>query len=120
MARKEPFKRISVSDRIYEALDARRREETKDEFRPLPMNSYAEKILWDYAQGKLPKTLSGVAGPTSVEEISSQSVLQGLFEKEPKDLTGEEVEMILELGRRAQQKLDLEEELSRPRKKKSA
>lgn len=70
MVRKEPFKRISVADRIYEALDARRREETKDEFRPLPMNAYAEKILWDYAQGKLIR-----AGSSQVRgEVLSQVV----------------------------------------------
>lgn len=53
MARKEPFKRISVADRIYEAVDKRRREDYSKEFRPLAMNAYCEKILWDFARGEL-------------------------------------------------------------------
>ena len=53
MARKEPFKRIMVSDRIYDAVDRRRKADSEGEFRPLAMNAYCEKILWDYAQGKM-------------------------------------------------------------------
>jgi hypothetical protein len=52
MARKDPFKRISVADRILEALEKRRREEHEADYRVPPMNAFCERILWDYATGK--------------------------------------------------------------------
>lgn len=72
MARKEPFKRVSVADRIYDALDTKRLEESKDDFRPLPMNAYCEKILWDYAQGKLIRSelIQSGAGGARVVDVS--------------------------------------------------
>ena len=62
MPRKEPFKTIMISLRIYEAVNRRRFEENKDEFRPLKMNPFCEKILWDYAQGKFSRAESAEGG----------------------------------------------------------
>lgn len=68
MARKEPFKRISVADRIYAALNKKRLADSEGEFRPLPMNAYCERILWDFATGRIVRK---EADPADVPGLSS-------------------------------------------------
>jgi len=53
MARKDPFRRFSVLERICLALERKRGEEFADKPRVPPLNAYVEDVLWDFATGKL-------------------------------------------------------------------
>lgn len=53
MARKSPFRNVRVGTHILEALEGLMAEENRKVFRPLTMNAFCEKILWDYATGKI-------------------------------------------------------------------
>lgn len=52
MARKN-FKPIRVSNRILGALEAFRKVESERSYKEIPMNSFCEAVLWDFATGKL-------------------------------------------------------------------
>lgn len=68
MSRKDPFRTVRIREAILDLLKPLLEGENNDQFRPLSLNAYCEKILWDYAQGKLisnqpmgrkPKVLEG-------------------------------------------------------------
>lgn len=52
MARKDPFQTLRIRKVILDLLRPLLEGENKDQFRPLSLNAYCEKILWDYAQGQ--------------------------------------------------------------------
>lgn len=66
MVRKDPYKRISVADRIYEVLERKRQQEYAGAFRIPPMNAYCEQVLWDYALGKI-----GYLGKDVTEQMNA-------------------------------------------------
>jgi len=53
MARKEPFRTINVRRKILEALEPLRLKESAVELREWSVNAFCERILWDYAKGKI-------------------------------------------------------------------
>lgn len=53
MARKDPYKVVKVHERIYTELAKKLLVDSEGEFRIPSMNAYCERILWDYATGKL-------------------------------------------------------------------
>lgn len=53
MARKDPFRTVAVRRRILEALEPLRVKASEGELRAYSVNSFCEKILWDYAKGEL-------------------------------------------------------------------
>lgn len=55
MPRKEPYRTIDVRRRILAVLEPLRLKESEGELRGFSVNAYCEKILWDYALGKLVK-----------------------------------------------------------------
>lgn len=88
MARKDPFKRISVSDRILEALEKKRQEEHRRDYKIPPMNAYCEKILWDYATGKLIRAGSIPTGSAAEGEGQEVTGISGAWQ-EPDQSGGE-------------------------------
>lgn len=60
MARKDPFRRFSVLERICLALERKRGEEFADKPRMPPLNAYVEDVLWDFATGKLNRGEQGL------------------------------------------------------------
>lgn len=65
MARKDPYKIVKVNNRIYAELDKCREKDSRDEFKLPTMNGYIERILWDYATGKI--TREGGKLPRSID-----------------------------------------------------
>lgn len=72
MVRKDPFRTVAVRRRILEALEPLREKESVGELRPYSVNSFCEKILWEYSQGKLIRSelIQSGAGGARVVDVS--------------------------------------------------
>lgn len=71
------FRPIRVANKIIHALEPKRLEAERKEFRQLAMNAYCEKILWDFAEGRI-----GYLGKDAVDEM--RQMLDGTL-KTPED-----------------------------------
>lgn len=56
MARKDPYRTIRIREVILDSLKPLLQRENRNQFRPLSLNAYCEKILWDFtkASGLVP------------------------------------------------------------------
>lgn len=85
MARKDPYKNVKVSLRIYAVLEKRRGTDSQEDYKVPSMNEFIERILWDYGMGKLsreksaedtaPKIVTGV-GVGEVRHVSAEKAEQ--------------------------------------------
>lgn len=92
MARKDPYRTVRIREAILDLLRPLLEGENKAQFRPLSLNAFCEKILFDYATGKYfedvnkgSRSLRGGKGPLAASEKARE-----LYEESQRDRLNEQ------------------------------